>query len=96
MRLSWKLSVPAAVNDTFITVEDLRSSNKIVGSLDVLVYIQSTNDLYMILPGQPAGIFSYDIVMERLGDPVQMTKDSEYPFVWNNDGPVELDQYFGY
>lgn len=94
--LKWKLSVPAALNDTFITVQDLRSSNEIVGTLDVLVYVQPTNDLYMTLPGRPAGVFSYNVFMERLGDPVKMTKDTEYPFVWGSDGPVELDQYFGY
>ena len=94
--LKWKLSVPAALNDTFITVQDLRSSNEIVGTLDVIVYVQPTNDLYITLPGRPAGIFSYNVVMERVGDPVKMTKDTEYPFVWKSDGPVELDQYFGY
>ena len=94
--LKWKLSVPAALNDTFITVQDLRSSNVIVGTLDILVYVQPTNDLYMTLPGRPAGVFSYNIVMERLGDPIEMTNNTEYPFVWKDDGPVELDQYFGY
>jgi cold shock CspA family protein len=94
--LKWKLSVPAALNDTFITVQDLRSSNIIIGTLDILVYVQPTNDLYMTLPGRPAGVFSYNIVMERLGDPTEMTNNTEYPFVWKDDGPVELDQYFGY
>lgn len=94
--LKWRLSVPSALSDTFITVEDLRSSNTIVGTLDVIVYIQPTNDLYLTLPGIPAGVFTYNIVMTRSGDPIKSTKETEYPFVWMNDGPVELDEYFGY
>jgi hypothetical protein len=94
--LKWTLSVPSALNDTFITVEDLRSSNTIIGTLDILVYVQPTNDLYMTLPGKPAGVFTYSIIMNRLNDPIKNTKETEYPFVWMNDGPVELDQYFGY
>jgi hypothetical protein len=31
--------------------------------------------------------------MVRIEDPNDVT---EYPFVWKDDGPVELDEYFKY
>ena len=49
--------------------------------------------MYLQVPGKPAGVFSYDVHMKRIDDPGDNT---EYPFVWRDDGPVELQKYFGY
>lgn len=60
-------------------------------------FFQPTNDLYFKRPGVPAGVYSYDIEMTRLGDDrTKEVQDTVYPFVWRSDGPIELDQYFGY
>jgi hypothetical protein len=84
------------MRDEFVTLEDLRKSKKIFGEMNVLVYFQQSNDLYAKLPGSPAGVFSYDLVLNRLGDEFEETEKSVYPFVWRDAGPVELDKYFGY
>jgi hypothetical protein len=64
--------------------------------LDYLVYFQPTSDLYLKEPGTPAGVYTYDVRFERLGDEATETENTVYPFVWRDAGPVELDQYFGY
>ena len=87
------LAVPASARDEFITVENLRRSSEVNGKLDILLYFQPTNDMYLQVPGKPAGVFSYDVHMKRIDDPGDNT---EYPFVWRDDGPVELQKYFGY
>ena len=90
--LHWKLSVPGSSRDEFVTIEDIRQTTTISGTLDVLTYIQPTNDLYLKVPAAPAGIFSYNVTMKR----VTSEDPKVYPFVWRNDGPVELDKYFKY
>lgn len=96
--LNYKLLVPASSRDEFVTVEELAKSNTIIGTLSVLAYFQPTNELYMKIPGKPAGVYTYDIVMNRLGtdDIQEEIKRSQYPFIWRDDGPIELDKYFGY
>ena len=64
-----------------------------MGSLDILVYFQPTSDLYLLNPAKPAGVFSYNVTMSRIQDE---NDNTEYPFIWRNDGPVELDKYFKY
>lgn len=67
--------------------------------MQVLVYFNMDNDLYLKVPAQPAGVFKYSVDMERVGG-LDGAKEEiakcQYPFVWQRDGPVELDQYFGY
>jgi len=94
--MNWKLSVPASQKDEFITVLDLSKSPIIIGTLDVLTFFQPTNDLYLKLPKEAAGVFSYNITMMRIGTEAESTTNTEYPFVWQDAGPVELGQYFGY
>ena len=94
--LRWRFKTTSTGKDEFILVEDLGKIRSLLGNLDVLVYFQPTNDLYFQVPGTPAGVFSYDITMDRLGSNEEETQDTLYPFVWRDDGPVELDQYFGY
>lgn len=94
--LNWRFKTQSSVRDEFVNVEDLSKTKSLLGNLDVLVYFRPTNDLYFKAPGVPAGIFSYEFTMERIGDPAKETADTVYPFVWRGDGPVELDQYFGY
>ena len=91
--INWQLSVPESLRDEFITIDDLRKSNLLVGRLNILVYLRPSSDLYFKAPGVPAGVFTYEVNMTRIPESV---KDSEYPFVWYSDGPVELDKYFGY
>lgn len=93
--LHWQFSVPAATRDEFITTDDLRQAKVIVGSLDILSYLQPTNVLYNKVPGKPAGLFSYNLSMERMVDE-NIIKSTQYPFVWRDEGPVELQEYFGY
>ena len=91
--MHWKLSVPASNRNEFIKVEDLARSTEINGNLDFLVYFQPTNDMYLKVPAIPAGVFSYNVSMIRILDP---SDNTEYPFVWRDDGPIELDKYFKY
>lgn len=94
--INWKFSAEASLRDEFVTVEDLRKTRKLLGELNVLVYIQPSNDLYFKVPRAPAGVFTYDMVMDRIGDEFQETEKTVYPFVWRDAGPVELNKYFGY
>lgn len=99
--LNWRLTVPASLRDEFITVEDLRRTQTVLGALDVYVYLQPTNDLYLQRPGRPAGVFSYNVTMQRPEGWSQAAAEIEteattYPFVWRDAGPVELDDYFGH
>lgn len=94
--MNWKFSAEASLRDEFVTVEDLRKTRKLFGELNVLVSVQPSNDLYFKVPGAPAGVFSYDMVMDRMGDEFEETEKTVYPFVWRDVGPVELDKYFGY
>lgn len=99
--LNWRLTVPASLRDEFITVEDLRRTETVLGALDVYVYLQPTSDLYLQRPGRPAGVFSYNVTMRRpegwtQGAAERETEDTTYPFVWRDAGPVELDKYFGH
>ena len=94
--LNWKFSAAGSLRDEFVTVEDLRKTKKLFGELNVLVYVQPSNDLYFKVPGEPAGVFTYDMIMDRMGDEFEETEKTVYPFVWRDVGPVELDKYFGY
>jgi hypothetical protein len=94
--LNWRFKTTSSERDEFVQVEDLGKTRSLLGNLDVLVYFQPTNDLYFTLPGTPAGVFSYNLTLERLGDPAEETQATMYPFVPRGDGPVELDQFFGY
>ena len=85
-------AVPASARDEFITVENLRRSSEVKGSLDILVYFQPTNDMYLQVPAMPAGVFSYNVSMTRIND----NSNTEYPFIFRDDGPVELQEFFGY
>lgn len=85
--------------------------------------MQPNTDLYVKIPGRPAGVFEYDVSMTRilpneenkpitkiptegsdsesnnensLTPIIKEMKDTMYPFVYRADGPVELDQFFGY
>lgn len=91
--IRWRISVPASSRDEFITVENLRRSTELTGRLDIFAYLQPTNDLYFKVPAIPAGRFSYNVSMRRILD---NNDNTEYPFVWRNDGPVELQKYFLY
>lgn len=96
--VNWKLFVPASQRDEFVTVEDLARTDTLVGTLNFLVYFQPSNDLYFLEPGSPAGIFTYNVTMKRFNNENRKAETDKaiYPFVWRNDGPVELDKYFGY
>ena len=94
--VNWKLSVPASLKDQFVTVEDLSKSDLLIGSLNIYVYFQPNNKYYMLVPAKPAGVYSYNVTMTRLGDVVADTKNTVYPFVSRFDGPVELQEFFGY
>lgn len=91
--VNYQLFVPEAGRDEFITVDQLRRSSTIVGRMNLLLYFRPTSMFYSLAPGIPAGVFSYDINMTRIPEEVRA---SEYPFIWDSDGPVELDKYFGY
>jgi hypothetical protein len=93
--LNWKISVPESSRDEFITVDKLRQTKKLIGSLDILLYIQPTNDLYIKVPAKPAGVFSYDVTMDRIDEP-DIIEKTTYPYVQSEDGPVELTDFFGY
>ena len=93
--LVWKLQVPEAKRDEFITNENLRTAKKLIGSLNILVYPQPTTDLYLKVPGQPIGYFTYAVDMDREAEVGDIEKTT-YPYVPYEDGPVELDKYFGY
>lgn len=94
------MQAPAASRDEFITVENLREISKIVGSLDILVYLQPDTNLYLKFPAKPIGDFKYTVTMDRLlpsDDGItEDVKRSSYPYVPREDNPVELDKYFGY
>lgn len=94
--INWKFFSEASLRDEFITLEDLRKSRRLFGEMNVLVYFQPSNDLYFKLPGAPVGVYSYDMVLDRIGDEFQETENTVYPFVWRDVGPIELDKYFGY
>lgn len=89
--LDLRVSVPSSSQDEFTTTDTLSRTKSLIGTLDVLLYLQPTNDFYLKIPAQPAGVFSYNVEMRRTD-----ATDVEYPFVWREDGPVELDKYFGY
>lgn len=95
--LNWKLSAPAALADEYITVVELSKSDLVLGTLEVLVFLQPTSDLSMrVPPRRAAGRFIYNVTMHRIGSPETATRSTEYPFVFRDAGPVELDKYFGY
>lgn len=96
--LDWQFSVPASLRDEFITVDDLRKSDTILGRLHVFVYVSPSSDLYSSLSGQPVGVYKYQVNMNRVdaSSKDRGTKSSVYPFVWRDVGPVELRDYFGY
>ena len=97
--LNWRLTVPASLKDEFITVDDLRKTDTVLGALDVYVYLQPSSPAYSLRPGRPAGVFTYDVTMRRPAgfDERQAAAETErtnYPFVWRDAGPVELDAFF--
>ena len=95
---NWKFSVPGSSRDEFVTVDDLRKANTLDARLNVLAYVQPTNDIYRKFGPLPAGVYKYDVKLQRKNsdNPKQETAISAYPFVWRDAGPVELDKYFGY
>jgi len=99
--LNWRLTVPASLKDEFVTVEDLSRTPLILGALDVYVYLQPSNNFYLERPRRPAGVFTYNVSMSRLASfderaAVNQTQSTEYPFLWRDVGPVELQDFFGY
>jgi hypothetical protein len=94
--INWRIFAPASANDKFIKVGELAKTDSVVGALDILCFIQPTNDLYLRVPRVPAAVFSYNISMKRIGDARYNTRDTVYPFVEKGAGPVELPEYFGY
>lgn len=96
--LNWQLFVPASSRDEFVTAADLASTSQIIGKLNILSYLQPSSDLYLQVPARPAGVFTYNVSMSRRGDDNRAAEvvGVTYPFVWRDDGPVELDQYFKY
>ena len=74
--------------------EVFRDTKSLIGTLDVLVYLQPDNKYYMNVPASPVGVFTYNVTMNRI--PTEDQRSIVYPFVWRDDGPVELDKYFGY
>jgi len=91
--LNWKLRTSASGRDQFVTVDQLRKSTDLEGSLDIYVYLSPTDELYDKEPKKPVGVFSYDISLERIKG---NSKNTIYPFVPNDVGPIELNEYFGY
>lgn len=89
--IDFRVSVPSSSQDEFTTTDALSRTKSLIGTLDILAYLQPTNDMYLKVPAQPAGVFSYRVDMTRTD-----AENVEYPFVWREDGPVELDTYFGY
>ncbi len=96
--INWIFAVPASLRDEFVTAEELAKTTKIIGKLNVLVYFQPTSDLYFKSPGKPAGVYTYEVEMNRIVDGTikDEIRASTYPFVWKEGGPVELDKYFKY
>ena len=70
-------------------MSDLSKANTIVGSLNILSYVQPTSDLYHTVHAEPAAVFSYRVTMKRVVD-----SSLAYPFVWRREGPIELQSYF--
>jgi hypothetical protein len=91
--VNYQLFTPESLRDEFITVDQLRKSNVLVGKVNVFVYLRPTSDLYFKAAGIPAGVFTYNVSMTRIPEDVRAT---EYPFVWDSDGAVELQEFFGY
>lgn len=98
--LQWKLSTPQSSRDEFVTISELSKANELIGSLNIFVYFEPTNDLYLKSPGEPAGVYSYEVNMNRLVDEEHSVRDEvqnvQYPFVFPQEQPIELDKYFGY
>ena len=92
--LQWKLSVPEALKDEFITEFALSQAQTIEGSLDVFVFLQPTDKLYLQLPGKPAGVFHYSVNMVR--DKSVPLGKLAYPYLSVYDSDVELQDFFGY
>jgi hypothetical protein len=94
--LNWQFSIPAALRDEFITVDNLRKADELVGRLNVFVYLQPSNDLYKKIGGQPAGVYKYVVEMHRKNTQADRgVRATTFPFVWRDAGPLELDKYFG-
>eukprot|EP01042_Synura_sphagnicola_P002232 gene2232-2670_t len=89
---NWKFATPEAVRDQFATVLDITKTQKMVGFLDIYAYLHPYNKLYFEYPGKPVAMYSYAVKMDR----IDCANDTLYPFVALEDGPVELDQFFGY
>eukprot|EP01038_Epipyxis_sp_PR26KG_P006582 gene6582-9048_t len=94
--INWRLSVPESLKDEFVTVQDLSKTNILVGQLNILAYFQPSSEFYFKVPAQPAGVYTYNVTLNRINNVADDTKQTEYPFVWRDDGPVELEKYFGY
>lgn len=95
--IDWQFSVPASLRDEFITVDDLRKSDNIIGRLHIFVYLSPSDDQYNSLSGQPVGVYKYTVNMNReVTKKDRGTKNTVYPFIWRDAGPVELQDYFGY
>jgi hypothetical protein len=94
------LFTPQSLKDEYITVNDLSKTDDIVGQLNVFAFVQPTDDLYLQIPARPAAVYTYDVKMERIARTSEAKKqeisDTLYPYIPRTEGPVELDQYFGY
>ena len=103
--INWKFSAPGSFEDTFVTAEDLSKTNTLIGKLDILVYLQPSNEFYLTVPAKPAAVFSYNVTMNRLYDDkdnnnnnnnVQTVQKSQYPYPPGGTGPIELTNFFGH
>ena len=84
------------IHSEFIKTADLAKTDTLVGTLDVLCFIQPTNNLYYQVANEAAAVFTYNITMQRLYDLKLSTQSTIYPYVERNEGAIELDKYFGY
>ena len=88
------MGVDVSQDEEYQSIEQISKSTKLIGTLDIFSYLQPTTDLYLETRGKPVGRFTYNLEMTR--EPNQSIRSTRYPFIWRSDGPVELDQYFGY
>jgi len=94
--LVWRISVPASSRDEFVTTENLRKTNALIGTLDVYSYLSPMDVLYSQEPKYPVAVYSYAVEMKRSEDDAASLANTVYPFVPSSAGPVELDRFFGH
>ena len=54
--LVWKVSVPAPDRDEFVTTENLRKTQALIGTLDVCAYLSPSDVLYAREPKYPIAV----------------------------------------